>query len=174
MRADGRAPFLPWREDIATMLYGLQTTYAPSTNGIKECRRFECSRAGVRNAVIFVSVSGSNIVLIRYSYSHRIFDLRLSTIFALGRVPKEPGSLQLRRRHKRPCGMCMDMLRPAGGDATTCAFASPTARRCCRAAGACGASIVLVLVRRLCRVVDEALLPDRAMRVQHNRRRGVA
>ena len=67
MRADGRAPFLPilWREDIATMLYGLQTTYAPSTNGIKECRRFECSRAGVRNAVIFVSVlSGSNIVLI--------------------------------------------------------------------------------------------------------------
>ena len=64
------------------MLYGLQTTYAPSTNGIKECRRFECSRAGVRNAVIFVSVSGSNIVLIRYSYSHRIFDLRLSTIFA--------------------------------------------------------------------------------------------
>lgn len=59
------------------MLYGLQTTYAPSTNGIKECRRFECSRAGVRNAVIFVSVSGSNIVLIRYSYSHRIFDLRL-------------------------------------------------------------------------------------------------
>ena len=56
------------------MLYGLQTTYAPSTNGIKECRRFECSRAGVRNAVIFVSVSGSNIVLIRYSYSHRIFD----------------------------------------------------------------------------------------------------
>ena len=29
-------------------------------------------------------------------------------------------------------------------------------------------------MRRLCRVVDEALLPDRAMRVQHNRRRGVA
>ena len=60
------------------MLYGLQTTYAPSTNGIKECRRFECSRAGVRNAVIFVSVSGSNIVLIERSH----VDLRLSTIFA--------------------------------------------------------------------------------------------
>lgn len=63
------------------MLYGLQATYAPSTNGIKECRRFECSRAGVRNAVIFVSVSGSIIVLIRcsYWYSHRaktIDDLR--------------------------------------------------------------------------------------------------
>lgn len=103
VRERGRpcAPFLSyhiWREDIATTLYGLQNVC--TTNGIKESWllqsapvRWSRTRCVVKSCVLCISP------VIQLSC---VMDLRLLKIFALGRGPKEPGSLQLRRRHKRP------------------------------------------------------------------------
>jgi hypothetical protein len=76
------------------MLYGLQNVC--TTNGIKESWlllsapvRWSRTRCVVKSCVF------------RRSFPILMY-LRLLKIFALGRGPKEPGSLQLRRRHKRP------------------------------------------------------------------------